>query len=230
MPRSCIDLGRRGFFRAVAGGGTLLWALRVQVAVFAVGRAGEARAEKVYDLVMECWSTLGGGRLGSQKEPLTAGQIIAGKAMPGIVYNQDDHGHTFDLTEQHMKDLLGGRVVSVITTEAQGHTHEVRIDPQDRANDAGIERPSGADAPTTVPPGANAAEPGSLRELLDQHCTECHHTGAPAAPDLTKTVGAEQVAKILESVTSSDPRKLMPPGFRRKLSAPEIERLKILLK
>lgn len=225
-------MDRRKFVRAVTGSGVVAWTVRAQVTVYALGEGGEARAEKVYDLNMVGYSIYDGQMLGPTGV-LTATQIVAGKAL-NLPYTQDDHGHKFDLTEQHLKDLIVGKSVEVETTVAQDHKHKVKIDPSNHANENGIEASqtttSATGTETSGGTGSQTTPPSDLRKMLDEHCTECHHAGSAAPIDLTAKVPDGAIEKIMERVKSTDPKKIMPPGFRRTLESAEIEQLQKLLK
>jgi hypothetical protein len=79
------------------------------------------------DIRMEGWSTLGSGFLG-ENGALSTNLIKANKTVT-LNYTQDSHGHKFTLTPEHFLQLRQGKVVEVITTEAQGHKHMVRMNP-----------------------------------------------------------------------------------------------------
>jgi hypothetical protein len=99
-------------------------------------RAGGARdgvrTVVVNDLVMEGWSTLGSGYLGPTGT-LRATQIRDFLALD-LAYIQDPHGHRFALSTDDLAKLLLGERVSVFTTYAQSHRHEVRINPAHQAS------------------------------------------------------------------------------------------------
>ncbi len=87
---------------------------------------------QVYDLVMEGWSVLGSGYLG-ETGVLHATQI-RDFATITLDYIQDPHGHKFTLTDAQFAQLLLGQQVSVLTTMALDHHHEVRIKPAHHAD------------------------------------------------------------------------------------------------
>jgi hypothetical protein len=104
----------------------------VSLNVFGCGphvETGELKEDvTMRDIRMEGWSTLGSGFLGNDGI-LKAEEIKANKAL-NKTYIQDPHGHKYVITPEHLLELRQGKVVEILTTEALGHKHRVRIDPR----------------------------------------------------------------------------------------------------
>lgn len=98
------------------------------------------------DILMEGWSTLGSGFLGNNG-PLKA-QLVEKNKTVVLTYVQDSHGHKFTLTPAQFFKLRQGKIVDVLTTEAEGHKHIVRINPA-----RVIESSSGITMPVAMPDG-----------------------------------------------------------------------------
>lgn len=88
----------------------------------------------VYDIQMLGYSNLSGGLLG-KNGVLKATVIRDGKDIT-LPYIQDGDGHKFTLSAADLDQLKKGIKVSVNTTEANGHTHKVVLDPKNRAPNA----------------------------------------------------------------------------------------------
>lgn len=128
-------MNRREFARFLRSASSSYLLLRV-TACSPVGSRGHTSGDEpkevlVYDLLMEGYS----GRpfpLGERLGPngvLKADAIRDFKTVT-LPYVQDSDGHKFTLTAEHFAALLKGKSVTVTTTEAGGHVHEVRIDPK----------------------------------------------------------------------------------------------------
>jgi hypothetical protein len=85
----------------------------------------------VYDLIMQGFSNPDGEYLGDNGT-LLASQIRDDQTVT-LPYVQDDDGHTFTLTPDHFAALMRGETVTVITTIARDHNHQVHIDPANHA-------------------------------------------------------------------------------------------------
>jgi hypothetical protein len=215
---------RRDFLNQLGKTGIATWTLRVNVTVFGSLSSGVASAVDAYDLVIDGYSTFDGARLG-KAGVLKATQIAALQPITGIPYEQDSHGHTFDLASADLQSLLDGQAVSKITTEMQSHTHEVRISPSNRndPNQQGV--PVTTASNTTDSSQSTSASSGSLGGAVDQHCTECHHNGSAIPLDLTKKVSASDLEKIEARMRATDSTR-MPPDFR---DSPSEDQIKAIL-
>lgn len=115
------------------------------------GTVNAGETVTMYDLNMEAWSIYGSGQLGFTGV-LKAAQIKENKVLK-IKYSQDPDGHDFELTPEHFLKLRRGEAIKLLTTEAQGHKHEVRIDPIKN-------RVTGSDG-ITMPVDPNAIPPAT---------------------------------------------------------------------
>jgi hypothetical protein len=132
----------------------------------------------IFDLRMQAWSTLGSGQLGFTGV-LRASQVKDDATLV-LPYTQDPDGHKFTLAKEDLRKLRRGQRVSVITTVAQGHTHEVRIDPvADKVQGSeGITMPVDPDATTTPPPADE-----KLFAAFDETATPTLYTAGSAEMD-----------------------------------------------
>lgn len=129
------SLNRRSFTRALSLSGFAYLGFRLtgcgpsasETRIADDGTVYAGETVTMYDLRMEAWSTLGSGQLGFTGT-LKASQIKENKQLD-LAYTQDPHGHAFVLTKDDLAKLRRGQAIRVITTEALGHKHEVRIDP-----------------------------------------------------------------------------------------------------
>ncbi len=128
---------RREFFKMIASTSAAYCVLRITACGPAGAGEGALRVDvrdgdtvTMYDMVIEGWSTLGSGFLGESGE--LKAQVVKDNRTVTLPYVQDDHGHEFTLTPEHFGKLRRGEKVSLMTTEAQGHYHEVRIDPKNK--------------------------------------------------------------------------------------------------
>jgi hypothetical protein len=161
---------RREFFKMIAGASAAYYTLSLT----ACGPAAPGAALRVdvkdgdtvtiYDMEMEGWSTLGSGYLGPTGE-LKAQAVKDNKTIT-LPYVQDDHGHEFTLTAEHFAALRKGKKISIETTEAQGHTHEVRIDPKTR-----VEGSAGITMPVDPSASAQSADDKVYAALTDNDKT-----------------------------------------------------------
>ncbi len=141
---------RRKFFQLVASASASYMVLQITGCGSAddgVARVTIADGDSVvmYDIDMEGWSTLGSGFLGGTGV-LAATKIQDAKEIT-LDYEQDPHGHKFTLTREHFLMLRRGEKISVLTSEAQGHHHEVRIDPKNKVQGSqGVTMPVNPDA------------------------------------------------------------------------------------
>lgn len=128
-------IDRRSFARAISLSGLAYLGFRLTGCgpVGADSRVAEDGSTVVgatvtmQDLQMEAWSIYGSGQLGFTGV-LKASQIKDNQTLK-IKYSQDPDGHDFELTPEHFLKLRRGEAIKVLTSEAQGHMHEVRIDP-----------------------------------------------------------------------------------------------------
>lgn len=141
---------RRQFFKLAASASATYMVLQLTGCGSAdegVARVSIADGDSVvmYDINMEGWSTLGSGFLGGTGV-LAATKIQDAKEIT-LDYEQDPHGHKFTLTREHFLKLRRGEKISVFTSEAQGHYHEVRIDPKNQVQGSqGVTMPVNPDA------------------------------------------------------------------------------------
>lgn len=126
---------RREFFKLMASTSASYMVLKLTACGPAAAGEGALRVDVkdgdtvvIYDMEMEGWSTLGTGMLGPNGT-LKAGVVEANKTIT-LDYVQDPHGHKFTLTPEHFTKLRKGQPISVFTTKADDHYHEVRIDPR----------------------------------------------------------------------------------------------------
>lgn len=129
------QLKRREFFKMVAGASAAYYVLQLTACGPAAPNSGSIRVDvkdgntvTMYDMVVEGWSTLGSGHLGDCDD--LSAQLVQDNKTVTLAYTQDDHGHQFTLTPDHFAKLRRGEKISLMTTEALGHHHEVRIDPK----------------------------------------------------------------------------------------------------
>jgi hypothetical protein len=85
---------------------------------------------KMYDIVLKGYSNFSGTLLGDAGV-LHATQVRDNRDVT-LPYEQDDDGHTFQLTTEHFAALKRGESVSVDTTVNNDHNHKVVVDPRNR--------------------------------------------------------------------------------------------------
>lgn len=216
---------RRAFIANLGKTGLVTWSLNAKV--FFIGSTADAA--EAFDLIMMGFSFYDGARLG-RTGILQATQIAAMQPLSNIPYSQDSHGHTFNLTVDHLATLLAGQSVSVETSMMLNHKHEVRIDPSQRANPnqqgVVVNPPNTGDnpppnptvTPSNPPNGTNVVTRGAVH----QHCTECHHTGAAIPLDFTQRVTPE-ILQNAEGRMRAQGDSKMPPGFRDRLTDSQIQ-------
>lgn len=134
----------------------------------------------VYDIQMLGYSNLGSGLLG--KNGILKATMIRDSKEVTLPYVQDGDGHKFTISSADFEQLKKGVKVAIDTTEANGHTHKVVIDPSNKAPNAeSVEitdpaNPSAetlfvsienADQPRLFVQGSKPLDPASVEYCLD---------------------------------------------------------------